>query len=68
MASGREPPGRNGNGRLLALAVRPEEALLPTGESNLRLLPAGSVPEPSELLASPHATEILTPSAPRRTS
>jgi capsular exopolysaccharide synthesis family protein len=60
MASGREPQDRNGNGRALALAVRPEEALLPTGESNLRLLPAGSVPpNPSELLASPHATEIL---------
>ncbi len=58
--SGREPQGRNGNGRTLALAVRPDEALLATSESNLRLLPAGSVPpNPSELLASPHATEIL---------
>jgi polysaccharide biosynthesis transport protein len=56
----REPQGRNGNGRTTAFAARPQDALVPTAEPNLRLLPAGSVPpNASELLASPHATEIL---------
>jgi Mrp family chromosome partitioning ATPase/capsular polysaccharide biosynthesis protein len=62
VAEGREAQGRNssGDGRALAFAARPQDALLPTAEPNLRLLPAGSVPpNASELLASPHATEIL---------
>jgi Mrp family chromosome partitioning ATPase len=60
-AGDRARTAHNGHGVATApFASRLREAVLATDEPNLRLLPAGSIPpNPSELLASPHATEVL---------
>ena len=59
-AGDRDRPG-NGNGRAFPpLGAQGLDVLLTTGEPNLLLLPAGSVPpNASELLASRHATDVL---------
>jgi Mrp family chromosome partitioning ATPase/capsular polysaccharide biosynthesis protein len=59
-AGDRDRPG-NGSGRAFPpLGAQGLDVLLTTGEPNLLLLPAGSVPpNASELLASRHATDVL---------
>jgi polysaccharide biosynthesis transport protein len=65
-AAGRESPLVSpqgpgmGNGAALPFERRLGEALVDTGEPNLQLLPAGSIPpNPSELLTSRYASEVL---------